>query len=178
MHRYTRTAAALMLAACTLGGAQAATLVSTQAGGQQLAVVVAGSQIAVDLTLLQLGGSVSFEVALDAADVGQWLRFNAVIGNASGQGLEQLQLSLTGASFAWVGSVTPSFGALASVAGDDTRQTLQFAPPETYALDLGAPFAQAGTDDWLLAPTGSQAGDRFTVMLSPVPEPGTGAMAL
>ena len=80
------------------------------------------------------------------------------------------------ASFGLVGSVTPAFGQLASISGDDVRQTLQFSPAEPYAVDLGAPFGQAGTQDWLLAPTGLQAGDRLALTISAVPEPTTTAM--
>lgn len=177
--RLARCAAALALALAACG-AQAAALVSTTAGAQLLHVAVNGDLIAVDLTLRE-HGSASFEVALDAADVGQWLRFNAVIGSALPQGIGSLQIGLAGAGFAWVGSVTPAFGALASIEGDEWLQVLRFAPAELFGLDLGAPFGQAGTQDWLLGTAGLQAGERFTVTISAgnaVPEPASGALVL
>ncbi|URI06981.1 PEP-CTERM sorting domain-containing protein [Aquincola tertiaricarbonis] len=172
--RRWRAALALSLAALATQ-AQALQLVGVQAAGNDASVTLNGSSLALDLTLRN-SAPVRVELALEAADVGQWLAFNAVVGAAAGAALPGLQLSLQGASFGLVGSVTPAFGQLASISGDDLRQTLQFNPAETYAVDLGAPFGQAGTQDWLLAPTGLQAGDRLALTISAVPEPTTTAM--
>lgn len=172
--RRWRAALALSLAALATQ-AQALQLVGVQAGGNDASVTLNGSSLALDLTLRN-SAPVRVELALEAADVGQWLAFNAVVGAAPGNVLPGLQLSLQGASFGLVGSITPAFGQLASISGDDLRQTLQFNPAETYAVDLGAPFGQAGTQDWLLAPTGLQAGDRLALTISAVPEPTTTAM--
>lgn len=177
--RLARCAAvlALALAAC---GAQAAALLSTTAGAQQLGVAVNGDLIAVDLTVRE-HGSASFDVGLDAADVGQWLRFNAVIATTLPQGIGELQIELAGAGFAWVGSITPAFGSLASIDGNAQLQSMRFSPAEPFGVDLGAPFGQAGTQDWLLAPAGLLAGDRFTVTISAVntvPEPASSALLL
>lgn len=172
--RRWRAALALSLAALATQ-AQALQLVGVQAGGNDASVTLNGSSLALDLTLRN-SAPVRVELALEAADVGQWLAFNAVVGAAPGNVLPGLQLSLQGASFGLVGSITPAFGQLASISGDDLRQTLQFNPAETYAVDLGAPFGQAGTQDWLLSPTGLQAGDRLALTISAVPEPTTTAM--
>lgn len=172
--RRWRAALALSLAALATQ-AQALQLVGVQAAGNDASVTLNGSSLALDLTLRN-SAPVRVELALEAADVGQWLAFNAVVGAAPGNVLPGLQLSLQGASFGLVGSITPAFGQLASISGDDLRQTLQFNPAETYAVDLGAPFGQAGTQDWLLAPTGLQAGDRLALTISAVPEPTTTAM--
>ncbi|MBQ1765229.1 MAG: hypothetical protein IIZ92_20335 [Aquincola sp.] len=166
--RRWRAALALTLAALATQ-AQALQLVGVQDGGNDASVTLNGSSLALDLTL-RGSAPVRVELALEAADVGQWLAFNAVVGAAAGAALPGLQLSLQGANFGVVGSVTPAFGQLVSISGDDSRQTLQFNPAETYAVDLGAPFGQAGTQDWLLAPTGLRAGDRLAVTISAVPE--------
>ncbi len=58
---------------------------------------------------------------------------------------------------------------------------MRFAPVEPFGLDLGAPFGQAGTQDWLLGTAGMQAGDRFSVTISAVnavPEPASSALVL
>ncbi|WP_348755877.1 PEP-CTERM sorting domain-containing protein [uncultured Aquincola sp.] len=170
--RRWRAALALSVAALATQ-AQALQLVGVQAGGNDASVTLNGSSLALDLTL-RGSAPVRVELALEAADVGQWLAFNAVVG--AGAALPGLQLSLQGASFGLVGSVTPAFGQLASISGDDARQTLQFNPAEPYAVTLGAAFGQAGTQDWLLAPTGLQAGDRLALTISAVPEPGTWAI--
>lgn len=156
----------------------ALTLVGTQPGGHGLSVALDGPRIGLDLALRGTG-SAHVALALEASDVGQWLPFNAVIGVAPGQPLSALRVSLQGAGFAWVGTVTPAFGLLAGIEGDDRMQTLRFEPAEPFGLDLGAPSAQAGTQDWLLAPApGLQAGDRFTLTVSAVPEPATAALML
>ena len=171
-----RSQAVLALALAALGTqAQALQLVGVQDGGNDASVTLNGSSLALDLTL-RGSAPVRVELALEAADVGQWLAFNAVVGAAAGAALPGLQLSLQGANFGVVGSVTPAFGQLVSISGDDARQTLQFNPAEPYAVTLGAAFGQAGTQDWLLAPTGLQAGDRLALTISAVPEPTTTAM--
>lgn len=176
MHFSRRWQALLALALAALGTqAQALQLVGVQDGGNDATVTLNGSSLALDLTLRN-SAPVRVELALEAADVGQWLAFNAVVGAGAGSALPGLQLSLQGASFGLVGSVTPAFGQLVSISGDDARQTLQFSPAEPYAVDLGAPFGQAGTQDWLLAPAGLQAGDRLALTISAVPEPATTAM--
>lgn len=176
MHFSRRWQALLALALAALGTqAQALQLVGVQDGGNDATVTLNGSSLALDLTLRN-SAPVRVELALEAADVGQWLAFNAVVGAGAGSALPGLQLSLQGASFGLVGSVTPAFGQLVSISGDDGRQTLQFNPAEPYAVDLGAPFGQAGTQDWLLAPAGLQAGDRLALTISAVPEPATTAM--
>lgn len=172
--RRWRAALALTLAALATQ-AQALQLVGVQDGGNDASVTLNGSSLALDLTL-RGSAPVRVELALEAADVGQWLAFNAVVGAGAGAALPGLQLSLQGASFGLVGSVTPAFGQLVSISGNDARQTLQFNPAEPYAVTLGAAFGQAGTQDWLLAPTGLQAGDRLALTISAVPEPGTWAI--
>lgn len=172
----------LALAACvgSLAAAptQAAVLdASSASAGSSASAVVSGQQLSLDLNLAA-GGQASYSFLLEAADVGQWLRLDAVIGLPAGTALSQLRMVLRGAEFAFVGSVTPYFGQVAGVDGDATQQIVGFSTPETLGVDLGAPFAQAGTGAWLLAPTGLAAGEAFSLSLQAVPEPATLLLSL
>lgn len=158
--------------------AQAAVLQSSSAtAGSSASAVVSGPQLSLDLSLAS-GGQAHYSFLLEAADVGQWLRLDAVVGLAAGAALPQLRIALDGAEFAFVGSVTPSFGQVAGVDGDSTQQLIAFSTPETLGVDLGAPFGQAGTSAWLLAPTGASAGDAFSLTIQAVPEPATLLLSL
>lgn len=174
MNKISRILGAALLAALgpLAATSHAATLFSIDAGAQQLRADVIGDLVAVDLRLITLG-SATLELQLDAADIGQTLRLNAVITNATGTDLPGLKVALRQGVFALVGSVSPSFGSVADISGNDSLQQITLQPGEPFGLDLGAPFAASGTVDWLLAPSGAQAGDRMTLVLSAVPEPGT-----
>lgn len=173
--RLLALAASAACTACVLAAlpAQAAVLDASSATvGSRASAVVSGQQLSLDLSLAA-GGSATYSVLLDAADLGQWLRLDAVVGLAAGAQLSQLRVALDGAEFAFVGSVTPGFGQLAGVDGDAAQQRIAFSTPETLGLDLGAPFGQAGGSAWLLAPTGTSAGDIVSLTISAVPEPAT-----
>jgi len=174
MSKLSRILAATLLAALAplATTSHAAMVYAIDAGAQQLNAEVIGDLVAVDLRLNTLG-SATLELQLDAADIGQTLRLNAVITNATGTDLQGLSVALRQGVFALVGSVRPSFGSVADITGDDFQQQITLQPGEPFGLDLGAPFAVPGTVDWLLAPSGARAGDRLTLVLSAVPEPGT-----
>ncbi|MDT7836783.1 hypothetical protein [Aquabacterium sp. OR-4] len=160
------------LAALGLQPAQAVLLQSASASvGSSAGATLSGQQLALDLQLAE-GGRAHYSFELEAADVGQWLRLDAVIGLVPGTALSQLRVLLGQAEFALVGSVTPAFGQLDTLDGDATQQSIRLSLPETLGLDLGAPFAQAGTSAWLLAPAGAAAGERFSLEIQAVPEPG------
>lgn len=171
-------ALAVGVAGLCLQPAQAAVLDASSATvGSSASAVASGQQLSLDLSLAS-GGSARYSFLLEAADVGNWLSLDAVIGLAAGTALPQLRITLDGAEFAFVGTVAPQFGQLDGVDGDATQQLIRFATPETLGLDLGAPFAQAGTSAWLLAPTGAAAGDVFSVTISAVPEPASLLLSL
>lgn len=171
--RLAQLAGALALAAVAAQTAQAVVLESAHAsvGGTASASAI-GQQLALDLQLAE-GGSAHYSFLLEAADVGQWLSLDAVISLVPGTALSQLRIALGDAEFALVGSVTPSFGQLDTLGGDATQQHIHLRVPETLGLDLGAPFGQAGSSAWLLAPAGAAAGDRFSLDIQAVPEPGS-----
>ncbi len=158
--------------------AQAVLLESARASvGGTASANASGQQLALDLQLAE-GGHAHYSFLLEAADVGQWLSLDAVISLVPGSALSQLRIALGDAEFVLVGSVTPSFGQLDTLDGDATQQQIRLSVPETLGLDLGAPFAQAGTSAWLLAPAGLAAGDRFSLDIQAVPEPGSLLLSL
>jgi hypothetical protein len=78
-----------------------------------------------------------------------------------------------------VGSVTRQFGgAASSVTGSGATRTVTFATEEFLDVELGNPLGQAGRQDWTLGQAGFQVGDRFSLTVSAVPEPGQYALLL
>ena len=159
--------------------ARALTLVSTTANGNRVAATVATSHlptIAADIGFADWN-PVSLVFELSANDADGLAAFNAVISNSTA-GITALELTLDRGSFAQVGNVTPAFGAIAALVGDGQRQRISFQPAEHFGVDLGNPFAAPGQADWLLGLSGVQPGERFTLTVSAVPEPGGLALAL
>jgi hypothetical protein len=180
MHKLLSIVACAGLVAATLP-ARALSLVSTTANGNRVAASVAASPlptIAADIGFADWN-AVSLVFELSANDADGLAAFNAVIANSTtGRGLTALELTLDRGSFAQVGNVTPAFGAIAALVGDGQRQRISFEPAAHFGVDLGNPFAAPGQADWLLGLSGLQPGERFTLTVSAVPEPGGLALAL
>lgn len=180
MHKLLSVIALAGLFSTTLPS-HALTLVSTTANGNSVAATVSTAPlptIAADIGFNHFG-AVSFVFELSAADADGLAAFNAVINNATiGPGIGGLELSIDKGTFALVGAITPTFGAVASVLGDGQRQRISFEPAEALGVDLGNPFSAAGQPDWLLGFSGMQSGERFTLTVSAVPEPSGWALAL
>lgn len=159
----------------------ALTLISTTPGGHRASATVqtgALPTLASDIGFNGFG-AVSFLFEIGSADAGGTAGFNAVIARSTGAAdIDALQLTLDRGSFAFVGSVVPAFGTVASIAGDGQRQRISFAPAEPYGIDLGNPFSVAGAQNWLIGFAGMAAGDRFSLTVSAVPEPATWALLL
>ena len=77
-----------------------------------------------------------------------------------------------------MGSITRSFGGSADVSGSGATRTLSFTPAEYLDLELGNALGGPGKQDWTLGQAGFQVGDRFSVTVSAVPEPGQYALML
>jgi len=174
-----RAALAALGCAAAVVPAHALSLVSATANAQVLnAAVVNGSAIQADVGF-RSAGTVSMVFELGAADVGGMVSFNSVVSLLDGAELSLLSVTLDGgADFAYVGSVTPGFGRVATQGGTNRAQFISFAPPETYRVDLGDPFAQPGTQDWLISFDTLGAGDRFALSISAVPEAGAGWLVM
>ncbi len=167
---------AALLALLLAGSAQALTVSNTNADGQSVSSLVLSSQFGPSLLAADIGferaATVSFELTLDAVDEGQSFEFNAVISALKGHQIEALEVRLSGAEFAWVGSLTPAFADLASQNGDAQFQHYLLSPAESFGIDLGNPFAHAGDSDWQINSFGLKAGDKVTLSISSaVPEP-------
>lgn len=168
IHRIlARTLLLALGAGCALPGA-ALTLASTVDNGQPLAVTLAGPRITLDLGLLSQA-PVTIHLALEAADLGQLLALDAVVGSVPA--IDQVRLRLEGARWVLAGAVEPMFGQVASLDLTDTVATIGFAPAETAGFTLGAAFGRPGASDWLLQPNLQQAGAPLSLHISAVPEP-------
>ena len=178
MHKLLSTIACAALLAATLP-AHALTLVSTTANGNSVAATANNAPLPTIAANIGFNdfGAVSFVFELSAADADGLAAFNAVVNNLTGRGIAALELTMDKGTFALVGAVTPSFGAVASVLGHTQRQRISFEPAEVLGVDLGDPFS-AGQADWLFGFAGMQSGERFTLTVSAVPEPGGWALAL
>ncbi|MGQ3094162.1 MAG: PEP-CTERM sorting domain-containing protein [Roseateles sp.] len=149
--------------------------------------VTQGATVVDDYSAL---GLVSFDIDLantapvtiswriDDEDLLGPIDFNAVIRNYTGAGLQGLTLTLDRSGFAGVGSVTRQFGGSTVVGGSGATRTLMFTPVEFLDLELGNALGGAGKQDWTLSQAGFQVGDRFSLTVTAVPEPGQYALLL
>lgn len=174
---------AALLALLSAGSAQAWSLGHTEADGQQVWAQVSSAPLGGGLLSADIGferaATVSFDLRLDADDLGQSLGFNAVISALRGFQIGTLEVRLSGAEFAWVGSLTPAFARLAEQGGDAQTQRYRLSPAEAWGLDLGNPFAHADASDWQISSLGLKAGDTLTLSVSSaVPEPSGWALLL
>lgn len=177
MHKLLSTLACTAAMAATLP-AQALTLVSISATDGSAAAGVDNAAlpvIAADIGFTGLG-TASFQFELAPADADATAAFNAVINIA--REVPALELTLDRGSFALLGSVTPAFSAVGSMVGGAQWQRISLVPAEPFGIDIGNPFAAAGAENWLIGLAGMQSGDRFTLTVSAVPEPGSWALAL
>ncbi len=106
-----------------------------------------------------------------------FLGFNAIVRNLSGWGVERFHFTTQGIAFAAQGSVTPTFGTLASVGYGSNAAAIRFASPEMAEFHFGNPFALPGQTNWLLDVRGLRAGDAFSISAT-VPEPSSIALLL
>ncbi len=120
---------------------------------------------------------ISVNLSFDAGDPAV-LPLNGLLNNLVGLGFEQINLSLSGASFALpLGSAAGSgFGAVASVSGNANGALISFVGPETFAASVG---------DWLLNGSGQNfgilttpGGNASLTITTAVPEPGSLALML
>ncbi|MBT9492875.1 MAG: PEP-CTERM sorting domain-containing protein [Paucibacter sp.] len=181
-NKFAKRAALLGLLAAA-ASAQALTVSQTHADGQAVIGLVLSSEFGPSLLAADIGfgraASVSFDLTLDAVDEGQSLGFNAVISALNGHQIEALEVRLSGAEFAWVGSLTPAFADVAAHTGDAQYQRYVFGPAEGFGIDLGRPFAQVGASDWQISSFGLKAGDTVTLSISSaVPEPASWSLLM
>lgn len=175
--------AALLGLLASASATQALTVSNTNADGQRVWGLVLNRQLGPSLFAADIGferaAKVSFELTLDAVDEGQSFEFIAVISALKGYQIEDLEVRLSGAEFAWVGSLKPAFADLASQSGDAQFQRYLLSPAESFGIDLGNPFAHAGESNWQISSLGLKAGDKVMLSISSaVPEPSSWSLLI
>jgi hypothetical protein len=172
----TLIAAALALAAAL--PAQALTFEGAVTQGATVATdYSATGLLSFDLDLAN-GSAAVLSWRIDDEDLLAPIAFNAVIRNYTGAGLQGLSLALDRGGFASVGTVTRQFGGATAVSGSGATRTITFTPEDYLDIELGNALGGAGKTDWTLGQAGFQVGDRFSLTVTAVPEPGQYALLL
>ncbi len=167
--------AALAAAVCTPAAAITFEGATAQ-GGTVVANFSGTSQLAFDIDFANLAPAV-LRFRVDAGDMAAPIALDAMLRNFTGNGLSGYTLALDLGSFASIGSVTPQFGGTATVVANGPSAAIGFSTLEFLDVEIGdALGTTAGASDWRLG--GLAAGDRFTLTVTAVPEPGTYALLL
>jgi hypothetical protein len=167
--------AALAAACCT--PASAITFEGATAQGTTAVANFSGtSLVSFDIDFANLA-PVVLAFRVDAGDLSAPIAFDAMLRNFTGGGFSGFSLTLDRGSFATVGSVTPQFGGVATVSAAAGTASISFSTLEFLDVEIGdALGTTAGAADWTLG--GLAVGDRFTLTVTAVPEPGTYALLL
>ena len=176
MHIHHILSVAALAAACAAPAGAMTFEGSTSQGATVVTDYAANGLVSFDIDFANFAGA-SVEYRVDDVDMGAALSFNAVLRNFTNLGFGGFTLALSQGSFATAGSVTRQFGgtALVNVAGGIA--TLSFNTPEFLDVELGNALGTTpAASDWTI--TGLQSGDRFSITVSPVPEPGSMALLL
>lgn len=117
--------------------------------------------------------SVSVQVLTSNSDPAV-LPLNGLLRNLIGLGISQVDLVLSGASFANMGTAVGSFGSVASVTSNGTSVQIRLAPAENFEVALGDWFLNGAGSDFGINLAGNNGA--FTLSVSAVPEPGAWAL--
>ncbi len=122
--------------------------------------------------------SVTLNYLIEASDLtGMGLSFNAILRNLTDSGLAGYNFSLGSGVFEEVGTVTRQFGGDSSISFNGAMAAVRFSTPEFLDVEIGDPLAiGANQIDWAI--DGLSAGDRLSISVSAVPEPGSVALLL
>ncbi|MET0963498.1 MAG: PEP-CTERM sorting domain-containing protein [Noviherbaspirillum sp.] len=174
----TSLLAALCASFCFASNASAAIFTGTSGSNANIVTnYSAGQALSFDFDMANFS-PVTLNFRVDAADIGSpVLSFSALIRNLTGLGFAQLDVSLDNAIFVQDGTITPTFGTLASFAISAANASATFSPAEPAELYFGNPLAMAGQRDWALSLAGLSVGDSFSIRTS-VPEPASYALLL
>lgn len=173
----TASVALFALSALAAAPASAITLEGALTQGGTVVTDFSGTRlVSFDIDFANFAPAVlAFRV--DAGDVGAPIALDAMLRNFAGAGFSGFNFTLDRGSFASVGSVTPQFGGIASTTASGGTATIRLSALEFLDVEIGdALGTTAGATDWTLG--GLAAGDRFTLTVTAVPEPGTTAMLL
>ena len=172
--------AVLALAALSALSAPPASAITLESAVTQGGTVVADfsgvSLASFDIDFANFGpAQLGFRV--DAGDMDAPIALNAVLRNFTGAGFSGFSLSLDRGSFTTIGSVTPQFGGTATTSVAGATANIGFSTLEFLDVEIGDALGTTpGATNWVLG--GLVAGDRFTLTVTAVPEPGTYALLL
>jgi len=108
------------------------------------------------------------------------MNFNARVNNFAGFNIEGLLVKLTGGAVFQTpnGTVTPTFGTIASTSVTPGLVSTTLSTGEGFAINFGNPLAQVGQTDWTINFSAVEAGSSFDLTVTAVPEPETFGMLL
>jgi PEP-CTERM motif len=172
---FIAVAAALLLAATAPAQAISFEGAITQ-GGTTVADYASTGLVSFDIDFRSVDAA-SLEYRIDADDLSMPLAWNAILRNFTELGIEGYSVTLSRGGFTLVGSVTRQFGGSSTATADGGSALISFSTPEFLDVEIGNALGTTpAATDWTLG--GLAAGDRLTLTVTPVPEPGTwGLMA-
>lgn len=180
MTKHLPLRAAALAAALALAAAGSAQAISFEGAASSGASVVTNYS---DLGLLSFDidvvdfAPVALAFRIDDGDLSMPITFNALVRSFIGAGLPGVTLTLSQGSFTTIGSVTRFFGGTTDVGGTPASVALSFSPAEFFDVELGNVYGTTpAAADWKIDHTAFLAGDRLTLTVTPVPEPGTMAL--
>lgn len=168
-----------------------ATLLGLTAAGSAQAITFEGASTTGASTVTDFSdvGLLSFDIVvrdlapvtlafrIDDGDLSMPISFNALVQSFVGAGLPGFTVALSQGSFTTVGSVTRFFGGTTAVGGTASSVELSFSPVEFFDIELGNVYGTTPAAlDWRIDQSAFQIGDRLTLSVTPVPEPGTLAL--
>lgn len=166
---------ATTLALLAASPAQALTVVDVQDGGNRVSTdFVQPGLVGLDFGLQGLAPA-RVVLELEAGDIGRDLFFNSVVSLLQ-QPVRGVVVSISGARFDGIGS-TEALGTpvtLRSGAPDGSGWSIHTAQ-DSSEFYLGDPLDE-GRENWRILLGRAQAGDRFSIEVSAVPEPGSWAL--
>ena len=152
---------------------------ATSAAGNVATEFTIGSALSFDLDLVSKA-PITLNFTLESADFsGDAMTFSALVRNLSGLGFDNVNVTLSGITFAApAGTITTDgFSAVSAYGSSATQAWASFTPGVSSEFYIGSPLGNAGEVNWTLNLDGLQAGQQFSVTVA-VPEPETYGLAV